>query len=150
MMFPDRAPDDQYLYTTFIGGNRNRDLAGASTYSLCAFQCFTCRGLLVWFISFKSKINLNYLLYTLRDKLMPVVKSDLKRLLGVEGEPTFVKWDVLLLVSHQNLLPICLYFWRSSIWKSGIIKHSSFVHLTAGMYTGPTLSHCITGSMTQF
>ncbi|CAN6449122.1 unnamed protein product [Victoria cruziana] len=30
MMFPDRAPSDQYLYTTFIGGTRNRDLAGAS------------------------------------------------------------------------------------------------------------------------
>ncbi|XP_073007889.1 protoporphyrinogen oxidase, mitochondrial isoform X2 [Typha latifolia] len=30
MMFPERAPEDQYLYTTFIGGSRNRDLAGAS------------------------------------------------------------------------------------------------------------------------
>lgn len=26
-MFPDRAPTDQYLFTTFIGGNRNRKLA---------------------------------------------------------------------------------------------------------------------------
>jgi hypothetical protein len=32
MMFPDRAPDDQYLYTTFVGGSHNRDLAGAPTY----------------------------------------------------------------------------------------------------------------------
>lgn len=32
MMFPDRSPHDQYLYTTFVGGSRNRDLAGASLY----------------------------------------------------------------------------------------------------------------------
>lgn len=32
MMFPDRAPNDLYLYTTFIGGSRNSDLAKASTY----------------------------------------------------------------------------------------------------------------------
>uniref|UniRef100_A0A0E0DFJ0 Protoporphyrinogen oxidase n=1 Tax=Oryza meridionalis TaxID=40149 RepID=A0A0E0DFJ0_9ORYZ len=31
MMFPDRAPNDQYLYTSFIGGSHNRDLAGAPT-----------------------------------------------------------------------------------------------------------------------
>lgn len=31
MMFPDRAPSDQYLYTTFVGGSRNRELAKAST-----------------------------------------------------------------------------------------------------------------------
>ncbi|XP_039159704.1 protoporphyrinogen oxidase, mitochondrial isoform X2 [Eucalyptus grandis] len=30
MMFPDRAPTDLYLYTTFIGGSRNRELAKAS------------------------------------------------------------------------------------------------------------------------
>ncbi|KAL4192912.1 hypothetical protein AMTRI_Chr06g196660 [Amborella trichopoda] len=30
MMFPDRAPKDQYLYTTFVGGSRNRNLASAS------------------------------------------------------------------------------------------------------------------------
>ncbi|XP_078172987.1 flavin containing amine oxidoreductase family isoform X2 [Carex rostrata] len=34
MMFPDRAPSDQYLYTTFIGGSRNRDLAGAPLHVL--------------------------------------------------------------------------------------------------------------------
>jgi len=43
MMFPDRAPDDQYLYTTFVGGSHNRDLAGAPTYKsyfdcLCSFS----------------------------------------------------------------------------------------------------------------
>lgn len=32
MMFPDRAPNDLYLYTTFVGGSRNSDLAKASTY----------------------------------------------------------------------------------------------------------------------
>ncbi|KAJ8424533.1 hypothetical protein Cgig2_025750 [Carnegiea gigantea] len=55
MMFPDRAPSDLYLYTTFIGGSRNRELAKAST-----------------------------------DELKQVVCSDLRRLLGVEGDPTFV------------------------------------------------------------
>ncbi|XP_077227144.1 flavin containing amine oxidoreductase family isoform X2 [Tasmannia lanceolata] len=56
MMFPDRAPSDQYLYTTFIGGSRNRDLAKASLHDL-----------------------------------LPVVTSDLRKLLGAEGHPTFVK-----------------------------------------------------------
>nr|TKW05124.1 hypothetical protein SEVIR_7G155600v2 [Setaria viridis] len=56
MMFPDRAPDDQYLYTTFVGGSHNRDLAGAPT-----------------------------------SILKQLVTSDLKKLLGVEGQPTFVK-----------------------------------------------------------
>ncbi|KAG2567073.1 protoporphyrinogen oxidase 2, chloroplastic/mitochondrial [Panicum virgatum] len=56
MMFPDRAPDDQYLYTTFVGGSHNRDLAGAPM-----------------------------------SILKQLVTSDLKKLLGVEGQPTFVK-----------------------------------------------------------
>lgn len=34
MMFPDRAPNDVYLYTTFVGGSRNRELARASTDEL--------------------------------------------------------------------------------------------------------------------
>ncbi|WJX81214.1 Acyl-coenzyme A oxidase 2 [Trifolium repens] len=55
MMFPDRAPSDMYLYTTFIGGTRNRELARAST-----------------------------------DELKNIVTSDLRKLLGAEGEPTFV------------------------------------------------------------
>uniref|UniRef100_A0A0A9DGT8 Protoporphyrinogen oxidase n=1 Tax=Arundo donax TaxID=35708 RepID=A0A0A9DGT8_ARUDO len=56
MMFPDRAPNDQYLYTTFVGGSHNRDLAGAPT-----------------------------------SILKQLVTSDLRKLLGVEGQPTFVK-----------------------------------------------------------
>ncbi|XP_008783797.2 protoporphyrinogen oxidase, mitochondrial isoform X3 [Phoenix dactylifera] len=56
MMFPNRAPNDQYLYTTFVGGSRNRDLAGAPL-----------------------------------DELKQTVTSDLRKLLGVEGQPTFVK-----------------------------------------------------------
>lgn len=32
MMFPDRAPKDLFLYTTFVGGSRNKELAKASTY----------------------------------------------------------------------------------------------------------------------
>lgn len=32
MMFPDRAPSDVYLYTTFVGGSRNRELAKASRF----------------------------------------------------------------------------------------------------------------------
>lgn len=55
MMFPDRAPKDLYLYTTFVGGSRNKELAKAST-----------------------------------DDLKAIVTSDLRQLLGVEGEPKFV------------------------------------------------------------
>ncbi|CAL5368499.1 unnamed protein product [Camellia sinensis] len=54
MMFPDRAPSDLNLYTTFVGGSRNKELAKAST-----------------------------------DELKQVVTSDLRQLLGAEGEPTF-------------------------------------------------------------
>ncbi|PHT49494.1 Protoporphyrinogen oxidase, mitochondrial [Capsicum baccatum] len=55
MMFPDRAPSNVYLYTTFVGGSRNRELAKAS-----------------------------------RTELKDIVTSDLKQLLGAEGEPTYV------------------------------------------------------------
>ncbi|XAR51980.1 Protoporphyrinogen oxidase [Bertholletia excelsa] len=55
MMFPDRAPNGLYLYTTFVGGSRNKELAKAST-----------------------------------DELKQIVTSDLKQLLGAEGEPTFI------------------------------------------------------------
>ncbi|AED92001.1 Protoporphyrinogen oxidase 2, chloroplastic/mitochondrial [Arabidopsis thaliana] len=34
MMFPDRSPSDVHLYTTFIGGSRNQELAKASTDEL--------------------------------------------------------------------------------------------------------------------
>ncbi|KAF2316454.1 hypothetical protein GH714_041795 [Hevea brasiliensis] len=34
MMFPDRAPSDLCLYTTFVGGSRNKELAKASTDDL--------------------------------------------------------------------------------------------------------------------
>ncbi|XP_057766924.1 protoporphyrinogen oxidase, mitochondrial [Salvia miltiorrhiza] len=55
MMFPDRAPSDVYLYTTFIGGSRNRELAKASS-----------------------------------DELKQIATSDLRQLLGAEGEPAFL------------------------------------------------------------
>ncbi|XP_071710133.1 protoporphyrinogen oxidase, mitochondrial [Rutidosis leptorrhynchoides] len=55
MMFPDRAPEDLYLYTTFVGGSRNKELAKAS-----------------------------------RDELKQIVTSDLRQLLGAEGEPNFL------------------------------------------------------------
>nr|XP_043615083.1 protoporphyrinogen oxidase, mitochondrial [Erigeron canadensis]XP_043615084.1 protoporphyrinogen oxidase, mitochondrial [Erigeron canadensis]XP_043615085.1 protoporphyrinogen oxidase, mitochondrial [Erigeron canadensis] len=55
MMFPDRAPEDLYLYTTFVGGSRNKELANAS-----------------------------------RDELKQIVTSDLRQLLGAEGEPQFL------------------------------------------------------------
>ncbi|KAM3306894.1 protoporphyrinogen oxidase, mitochondrial isoform X1 [Capsicum chacoense] len=55
MMFPDRAPSNVYLYTSFVGGSRNRELAKAS-----------------------------------RTELKDIVTSDLKQLLGAEGEPTYV------------------------------------------------------------
>ncbi|CAI9111549.1 OLC1v1011798C2 [Oldenlandia corymbosa var. corymbosa] len=53
-MFPDRAPDDVHLYTTFVGGSRNKELAKAS-----------------------------------RDELKDIVTSDLRKLLGAEGDPAF-------------------------------------------------------------
>ncbi|KAI0523066.1 hypothetical protein KFK09_005456 [Dendrobium nobile] len=56
MMFPDRAPKNQYLYTTFVGGSRNRNLAGASL-----------------------------------NEIQEVVTADLRKLLGVEGQPTFMR-----------------------------------------------------------
>ncbi|KAJ0053057.1 hypothetical protein Pint_02956 [Pistacia integerrima] len=55
MMFPDRAPKNLHLYTTFVGGSRNRELAKSST-----------------------------------DELKQIVTSDLRQLLGAEGEPTFM------------------------------------------------------------
>ncbi|EXC31353.1 Protoporphyrinogen oxidase [Morus notabilis] len=77
MMFPDRAPSDLYLYTTFVGGSRNKELASASI-----------------------------------DELKQVVTSDLKQLLGAEGEPTFyqtklldygsVIWIIILRLKHAN------------------------------------------------
>ncbi|KAH9792065.1 protoporphyrinogen oxidase 2 [Citrus sinensis] len=51
----DRVPKDLYLYTTFVGGSRNKELAKAST-----------------------------------DELKQIVTSDLRQLLGVEGDPAFV------------------------------------------------------------
>ncbi|XP_020580013.1 protoporphyrinogen oxidase, mitochondrial isoform X2 [Phalaenopsis equestris] len=56
MMFPDRAPANQYLYTTFVGGTRNRNLTGASL-----------------------------------SEIQEVVTADLRKLLGVEGQPTFMR-----------------------------------------------------------
>ncbi|KAD4586593.1 hypothetical protein R6Q59_035055 [Mikania micrantha] len=55
MMFPDRASEDLYLYTTFVGGSRNKELAKVS-----------------------------------RNELKQLVTSDLRQLLGVEGEPKFL------------------------------------------------------------
>ncbi|KAL0377313.1 UNVERIFIED_CONTAM: Protoporphyrinogen oxidase, mitochondrial [Sesamum radiatum] len=51
----DRAPNDVYLYTTFVGGSRNPELAKAS-----------------------------------RDELKQIVTSDLRQLLGAEGQPAFL------------------------------------------------------------
>ncbi|KAK9120036.1 hypothetical protein Scep_018129 [Stephania cephalantha] len=56
-MFPERAPSDVYLYTTFVGGSRDRNLAKASV-----------------------------------DELKQVVTSDLRKLLGAEGEPALFKY----------------------------------------------------------
>lgn len=103
MMFPDRAPNDLYLYTTFIGGSRNRELAKASTY--VKLQCFwlykfdSCvLHLCNHFIDYHTSETVTYfsqliqLLNGLRDELKQTVTSDLRQLLGVEGEPTFVKY----------------------------------------------------------
>lgn len=51
MMFPDRAPSDLYLYTTFVGGSRNKELASASTWGsfnapfFFSFPHFICYSL---------------------------------------------------------------------------------------------------------
>jgi protoporphyrinogen/coproporphyrinogen III oxidase len=82
MMFPDRAPNDQHLYTTFVGGSHNRDLAGAPTYkSCCHYLCSFC-------ILARFSHDITYFFRTI---LKQLVTSDLKKLLGVEGQPTFVK-----------------------------------------------------------
>lgn len=104
MMFPDRAPSGQYLYTTFIGGSRNRELAEASLYVQYWFLgvCMRAQNLILKpHLELNIKmltpgkfyfIILNNLSYNLRsDELKQVVISDLRKLLGTEGQPTFVK-----------------------------------------------------------
>ncbi|KAL9254764.1 Protoporphyrinogen oxidase 2-like protein [Drosera capensis] len=39
VMFPDRAPSDVHVYTTFVGGSRSRELAKASTGELKKIVC---------------------------------------------------------------------------------------------------------------
>ncbi|WOH05025.1 hypothetical protein DCAR_0624437 [Daucus carota subsp. sativus] len=46
MMFPDRTPSDLYLYTTFIGGSRNQELARASRDELKKIVAADLRQLL--------------------------------------------------------------------------------------------------------
>ena len=55
-LFPNRAPEDHVLLTSFVGGMRHPDLGLAST-----------------------------------DTLVAIARQDLATLLGVRGEPTFVK-----------------------------------------------------------
>ena len=103
MMFPDRAPNDLYLYTTFVGGSRNRELAKASTYVkphcfwFCKFDpCVLHSG--NQFIDYhiiETVINFSLLIRLLNglsDELKQIVTSDLRQLIGAEGEPTFVKY----------------------------------------------------------
>ncbi|KAH7518854.1 hypothetical protein FEM48_Zijuj09G0215400 [Ziziphus jujuba var. spinosa] len=40
MMFLDRAPNDLYLYTTFVVESRNKELANSSTYGSSNAFCF--------------------------------------------------------------------------------------------------------------
>ncbi|KAF9599994.1 hypothetical protein IFM89_002467 [Coptis chinensis] len=77
MMFPDRAPSDVHLYTTFVGGSQNKDLAKASVYMIL-YSCECC-----FLISILSR------LYCVMDELKEVVASDLGKLLGAQGEPAF-------------------------------------------------------------
>lgn len=51
MTFPDRAPNNLYLYTTFVGGSRNRELAKAQHMS--NFNAF---DLLLYCILFNLRI----------------------------------------------------------------------------------------------
>lgn len=95
MMFPDRAPSDLYLYTTFIGGSRNTELAKASTYGDRIFVspfAFSYSELFPTIIvQFYGQNDGFPLLLVNRDVLKQIVASDLGKLLGAEGEPTFVK-----------------------------------------------------------
>jgi hypothetical protein len=63
MMFPDRAPSDMYLYTTFIGGTRNRELARASTY----LNCYTL------FLIIYSAQSYMYLLHSLCPSIITLI-----------------------------------------------------------------------------
>ncbi|KAL5214568.1 hypothetical protein ABZP36_003720 [Zizania latifolia] len=91
MMFPDRAPNDQYLYTSFIGGSYNRDLAGAPT-----------------------------------DILKQLVTSDLRKLLGIEGQPTFVKSRASASSAARATASGSGRFWKGGIarrWGSTLLIH---------------------------
>lgn len=93
-MFPDRAPSDQYLYTTFVGGSRNKDLARASVYVLFYFIL-----ILDLHSEMENEWNLhssteNLSFFSINfysDELKEIVTSDLRKLLGADGQPTFVK-----------------------------------------------------------
>lgn len=89
MMFPDRAPSDLYLYTTFVGGSRNKELASASTWG--SFNAPFFFFLSTFYLLFTLLIFFLLILSSYRDELKQVVTSDLRQLLGAEGEPTFVK-----------------------------------------------------------
>ena len=106
MMFPDRTPSDLYLYTTFIGGSRNQELARASrlpfqlyihscSNCFCLYCCLACCKYVLFLMVFYSFVNVykefSYLLLY-RDELKKIVAADLRQLLGAEGEPTFVKY----------------------------------------------------------
>lgn len=92
MMFPDRAPSDLYLYTTFVGGSRNKELAKASTYKLIHFCIQISLSPLKHFLHFVQLIICPLFNFSFRDDLKQIVTSDLRQLLGAEGEPTFVKY----------------------------------------------------------
>ncbi|KAI3472530.1 hypothetical protein Pfo_028024 [Paulownia fortunei] len=66
MMFPDRAPTDVYLYTTFVGGSRNRELAKASSY--------------IKFYAHLDYVQLRLLLS--QGQIEQIVTSDLRQLLA--------------------------------------------------------------------
>lgn len=88
MMFPDRAPSDVYLYTTFVGGSRNRELAKASRY--LKLRClFTASD---YMYTFRVFMCMSFLMILFnREELKDIVTSDLRQLLGAEGEPSSLK-----------------------------------------------------------
>lgn len=99
MMFPDRAPNDVYLYTTFIGGSRNKELAKASRCMIFCISSFSTGT----FVIFPLELTgVSFYFFEYRDELKHMVTSDLRQLLGAEGEPAFVKYCIVLISTQYH------------------------------------------------
>lgn len=80
------------------------------------------------------------MLHLCRDELKQVVTSDLQRLLGVEGEPVFVKYVEF---------GIFFTFNHFSVRKMRLSLIDQQYMLIAAIYIGTKHFHCMTEAMTQ-